>query len=161
MPLDLHGLMLDLKPIFDSFMDALITAFIGWLMWAVQKFLGIKSTESDWAVFHSAAKSAAGRLWAASDASISTMKIGNDNQTVIWFANKAISYVPELERRIGFDPYKVGQDGFTAFEKAMQNEIAAELGKLQASSTPAPKLLPFSPIPAGAESLIAGSKQAA
>jgi hypothetical protein len=112
---------------------AAITAATPVLTRITYKYLRLKFTDAQWAVFDRTAMNFARQWWAKADASLGTASIHVGNPVVADLANAAISRIPEIVAKLGLTPGKAGQ--------IMREYIVSHIGAMQAQAV--------APTPAG------------
>jgi hypothetical protein len=85
----------------------------------IYKMFGVRFTDAQWAVVHSAALAAAGKVWASADSSIVNARIDVGSPGIAAAAQAAIDAIPVVARTLGLEP------------DAMASLIVSKIGLLQ------------------------------
>lgn len=113
-------------PYIVAALAGLIIAFLGWVTALIQRWTGYQITAAQRAQLHSAAETAAGKIWAAADIAIAKqqIKVGD----------------PRLQTGIEWvlgPGARAAAEGLKTSRLDVENLIVAKLGQMQASSPPA------------------------
>jgi hypothetical protein len=109
---------------------AILTAAIPILATQLSRYLGLKYSDAQWAVFKRTADAAAQQIWARETASLATAQINVSNPLVAGAVNAAIAQIPSAVSALGLSP----DDARAAMAKGIQ----AHLGGMQSVAASAP-----------------------
>jgi len=102
---------------------AMLTAAIPILATQLSKYLGLKYSDAQWAVFKRTADAAAQQIWARETASLATAQINVGNPLVAGAVNAALAQIPSAVSALGLSPDEASL--------AMAKGIQAHLGGMQ------------------------------
>ncbi len=127
--LNAAGIFADLYPFYHAIVtDVVVPAATGFAIYATNKYLGLKTKESDYAILDRVVEKAANNVWAGFEGpAIATLSLHHDNPIIIRAANRAIADAPKLAQAFGFTPEK--------FAEQMRLEVQAKIGAMQNKAT--------------------------
>ncbi len=114
--------LLLIHPYASALFSMILTVVTPMIAGRIYQLFGVKFTDAQWAVVHSAALAAAGKFWAGADASIAKARIDVGSAGIAAAAQAAIDAIPVVARTIGLDP------------EAMASLIVSKIGLLQSGA---------------------------
>lgn len=120
--IELSEIILFIQPYAVAVLSMILSIATPIIASRIYQVFGVKFTDSQWAVAHSAALAAAGKFWAAADVTISKAKINVGSPGIASAAQGAIDVIPAVARTIGLTP------------EAMASLIVSKIGLLQSSA---------------------------
>lgn len=126
----LGDLLRYLEPFVTALISGVLTVLGSLAAGKVYQVFGVKLTDAQWAVVHSAALAAAGKIWAAAEPSIATAKIHADSPGIAAAAQAAVNLIPRVVRATGITP------------EEMASLIVSKIGILQSTAAGRGAVLP-------------------
>jgi hypothetical protein len=111
-----------LEPYVTALISGFLTVAASVVAKRVYEVFGVKLSDAHWAVVHSAAFAAAGKIWASAEPSIATAKINASSPIVAAAAQGAIDVIPDVVKGIGITPAE------------MADLIVSKIGILQSAA---------------------------
>lgn len=111
-----------LEPFVTALISGLLTMATSLVARRLYQVFGIKLTDAQWAVVHSAALAAAGKIWAAAEPTIATARIHTGSPGIAAAAQAAIDLIPEVVKATRITPDE------------MASLIVSKIGILQSAS---------------------------
>jgi hypothetical protein len=121
--IDVGDVLLVIQPYFSALFSMIVTVATPIVASKFYQWFGVKFTDAQWAVAHSAALAAAGRFWAAADSSVAKAKIDVGSPEIAAAARNALATIPSVARTIGLTP------------EAMASLIVSKIGLLQSGAS--------------------------
>lgn len=110
------------QPYVSAIFSLVLTIVTPMIATKIYRLFGVRFTDAQWAVAHSAALAAAGKLWAAADTSIVKARIDVRSPGIAAAAQAAIDVIPSVAKSIGITP------------EEMASLIVSKIGLLQSSA---------------------------
>lgn len=120
--IEIGDILLLVQPYASALFSMMLTVVTPMIAAKVYQLFGVRFTDAQWAVVHSAALAAAGKFWAAADTSIANAKIEVGSPGIAEVARAAIEAIPAVARTIGLTP------------DAMASLIVSKIGLLQSAA---------------------------
>lgn len=121
----LGDFLLFIHPYVSAIFSMILTVLAPMIAAKVYRVFGVRLTDAQWAVAHSAALAAAGKFWAAADTSIARAKIDVGSPGIAAAAQGAIDAIPTVAQTIGLTP------------EAMASLVVSKIGLLQSAAAAA------------------------
>jgi hypothetical protein len=119
--IQLGDILLLVHPYASALFSMMLTVVTPIIAAKIYRLFGVRVTDAQWAVVHSAALAAAGKFWAAADTSIAKARIDLGSPGIAAAAQAAIDAIPAVAARLGLDP------------EAMASLIVSKIGLLQSA----------------------------
>jgi hypothetical protein len=120
--IEVGEVLLVIHPYMSALFSMIVTVVSPIVAGRVYQLFGVKFTDAQWAVVHSAALAAAGKFWAAADTSIAKAKIDVGSPGIAAAARSAIDTIPAVARAVGLTP------------EAMASLLVSKIGLLQSGA---------------------------
>lgn len=120
---DLSGIVLLAHPYVSALFSLILTVVTPIIAAKIYQLFGVKFTDAQWAVAHSAALAAAGKFWAAADTSVVKARIDVGSPGIAAAAQGALDAIPAVVRTIGVTP------------EEMASLIVSKIGLMQSAAS--------------------------
>lgn len=120
--IEVGEILLVIHPYMSALFSMIVTVVTPIVAGKVYQLFGVRFTDAQWAVVHSAALAAAGRFWASADTSIAKARIDVGSPGIAAAARSAIETIPDVARAVGLTP------------EAMASLLVSKIGLLQSGA---------------------------
>jgi hypothetical protein len=120
--IEVGEILLVIHPYMSALFSMIVTVATPVVAGKVYQLFGVRFTDAQWAVVHSAALAAAGKFWAAADTSIAKARIEVGSPGIAAAARSAIDTIPAVARAVGLTP------------DAMAGLVVSKIGLLQSGA---------------------------